>query len=56
MIVTDIETCKERMPIKEFNLFCKHKKEDKLEPWNPDVAPDEETVCLTKIEVLQYKY
>jgi hypothetical protein len=56
MITTDVRTCKERMSTKGFKLFCKHKKEDDLDPWNPDVAPDEEIVCLSKLEVFQYEY
>jgi hypothetical protein len=56
MITTDVRTCKERMSTKGFKLFCKHKKEDDLDPWNPDVAPDEEIVCLSKLEVFKYEY
>jgi hypothetical protein len=56
MIVTDIKTCKERMTNEAFNLLCKHKREDQLEPWDPEIAPNKETICLTKTEVLQYEY
>lgn len=56
MIITNIGKCKSMMSKAGWALFCRHRTEDSLAPFDPAQAADEEEVALTRVECLQYEY
>lgn len=54
--VTSLALCKEKMSPAGWKLFCKHRKADKEFPFDPEKTDPDETVLLSRLELVQYDY